>query len=39
MGAIKAARNVLGTAGLMLLGYVLVVSLKDSVRYIRISSM
>jgi hypothetical protein len=39
MGALKAARNVIGTAGLMLVGYVLVMSLKDSVRYIRISSM
>jgi hypothetical protein len=39
MGAIKAVRNVLGTAGLMLCGYVLVMSLKDSLRYIKISTM
>jgi hypothetical protein len=39
MGALKAVRNVIGTAGLMLFGYVLVMSLKDSARYLRISSM
>ena len=39
MGALKAARNVIGTAGLVLFGYVLLMSLKDSVRYARISSM
>jgi hypothetical protein len=39
MGAIKAIRNVLGAAGMVLAGYVLLVSLKDSIRYIRISSM
>ncbi len=39
MSAIKAARNILGTAGLILAGYVFVMSLKDSVRYLRISSM
>jgi hypothetical protein len=39
MCALKAVRNVIGTAGLMLFGYVLVMSLKDSARYLRISSM
>jgi hypothetical protein len=39
MGVLKVARNVLGTAGLLLAGYVLLVTLKDSVRYIKISSM
>jgi hypothetical protein len=39
MGALKVARNILGTAGLLLAGYVFLMSLKDSVRYIKISSM
>jgi hypothetical protein len=39
MGALKVVRNVLGTVGLLLAGYVLVVSLKDSLRYIKISTM
>jgi hypothetical protein len=39
MGVLKVARNILGTAGLLLAGYVLLMSLKDSARYIRISSM
>ena len=39
MSALKAVRNILGTAGLIFAGYVFVVSLKDSLRYIKISSM
>jgi hypothetical protein len=39
MGALKVVRNVVGTLGLLLAGYVLVVSLKDSLRYIKISNM
>lgn len=39
MGVLKVARNIVGTAGLLLAGYVLLMSLKDSARYIRISSM
>jgi hypothetical protein len=39
MSALKAVRNILGTAGLLFAGYVFVVSLKDSLRYIKISSM
>ena len=39
MGALKLARNIMGTAGLLFAGYVLLVSLKDSIRYIKISSM
>jgi hypothetical protein len=39
MGALKVARNILGTAGLILAGYVFLMSLKDSARYIKISSM
>jgi hypothetical protein len=39
MGAIKAIRNVLGAASMVLAGYVIVMSLKDSIRYIKISSM
>ncbi len=39
MSALKAIRNVLGTAGLILAGYVVLTSLKDSWRYLRISQM
>jgi hypothetical protein len=39
MGALKVVRNVVGTVGLLFAGYVLVVSLKDSLRYIKISNM
>jgi hypothetical protein len=39
MGALKVARNVLGTAGLIFAGYVFLMSLKDSMRYVKISSM
>jgi hypothetical protein len=39
MSAMKAVRNVLGTAGLLFAGYVFVMSIKDSIRYIKISSM
>jgi hypothetical protein len=35
----KILRNIIGTAGLIYAGYVLVVSLKDVRRYIRISTM
>lgn len=36
---LKIARNILGTAGLIFVGYVLIASLKDSWRYAKISSM
>jgi hypothetical protein len=39
MSAMKLARNILGTAGLLFAGYVFLVSIKDSVRYIKISTM
>jgi hypothetical protein len=37
--AMKILRNIIGTAGLIYAGYVLVVSMKDVRRYIRISTM
>ena len=39
MSALKVVRNVLGTAGIMILGYVVLDSLKDARRYIKISLM
>jgi hypothetical protein len=39
VGILKAVRNVVGTVGLLFAGYVLVASLKDSLRYIKISTM
>ena len=39
MTAVKALRNILGTAGLIFAGYVLLASIKDSIRYVKISSM
>jgi Family of unknown function (DUF6893) len=39
MNAMKTIRNILGTVGLLYAGYVLVVSMKDVRRYIRISTM
>ena len=39
MRTLKAFRNVLGTASLLFAGYVFLVSLKDSWRYIKISRM
>jgi hypothetical protein len=39
MNVIKVIRNILGTAGLIYAGYVLIASVKDVRRYIRISSM
>ncbi len=39
MSAFKAVRNTLGTVGLLFAGYVLVMSLKDSLRYLKISRM
>jgi hypothetical protein len=39
MSAMKMARNILGTAGLIFAGYVFLSSIKDSLRYIRISNM
>jgi hypothetical protein len=35
----KVLRNIIGTAGLLYAGYVLIVSMKDVRRYIRISNM
>jgi hypothetical protein len=39
MSALKVVRNILGTAGLIFAGYVLVNSMKDSLRYLKISRM
>jgi hypothetical protein len=39
MSAFKVLRNTLGTVGLLFAGYVFVVSLKDSMRYLKISRM
>jgi hypothetical protein len=39
MKAMKIIRNILGTAGLLYAGYVVIVSMKDVRRYIRISTM
>ena len=39
MGALKMVRNVLGTAGILLLGIVFIDSLRDARRYVRISLM
>jgi hypothetical protein len=39
MKSIKVMRNILGTAGLIFASYVFLASLKDSARYLRISSM
>jgi hypothetical protein len=39
MCALKAIRNILGTVTLIVAGYVLLESLTDARRYIRISSM
>jgi hypothetical protein len=39
MSAIKVLRNTLGTVGLVFAGYVLVMSVKDSWRYLKISRM
>ena len=39
MRAMKTIRNILGTAGLFFAGYILIASVKDVRRYIRISTM
>lgn len=39
MTAMKAIRNILGTVGLLYAGYVLLMSVKDARRYIRMSTM
>ena len=39
MKAMKVIRNILGTAGLIYAGYILVASMKDVRRYIKISTM
>jgi hypothetical protein len=39
MKAIRVIRNILGSAGLLYAGYVLIASVKDVRRYIRISTM
>lgn len=39
MKAMKTIRNILGTVGLLYAGYVLVASMKDIRRYIKISTM
>ena len=39
MRTLKAFRNALGTPGLLFAGYIFLVSLKDSWRYIKISRM
>jgi hypothetical protein len=39
MKAMKTIRNIVGTVGLLYAGYVLLASIKDVRRYIRISTM
>jgi hypothetical protein len=39
MSAFKVVRNTLGTVGLLFAGYVFVMSVKDSWRYLKISRM
>ena len=39
MKAVKVIRNILGTAGLLYAGYVLITSVKDVRRYVKISMM
>ena len=39
MNIFRVVRNVVGTAGLLFVGYIFLASLKDAGRYIRISSM
>ena len=39
MKAMKAIRNIVGTVGLLYAGYILIASMKDVRRYIRISTM
>ena len=39
MRAMKTIRNIMGTVGLLYAGYILIASLKDVRRYIRISTM
>jgi hypothetical protein len=39
MKAMKVIRNILGTVSLLYAGYVLVASMKDVRRYIRIATM
>ena len=36
---LRVARNIVGTAGLLFVGYVFIVSLKDALRYVKISRM
>jgi len=37
--ALIAARNIIGTAGLLLIGYVVLTSIPDVGRYVKISTM
>ena len=39
MRAMKTIRNIMGTVGLLYAGYILIASMKDVRRYIRISTM
>ncbi len=39
MRAMKTIRNIVGTVGLLYAGYILIASMKDVRRYIRISTM
>ncbi len=39
MKAMKAIRNIVGTAGLLFAGYIFLASVKDVRRYIRINTM
>jgi len=39
MKAMKAIRNIVGTAGLLFAGYIFLSSVKDVRRYIRLSTM
>jgi hypothetical protein len=39
MSAFRVVRNTLGTVGLLFVGYVVAMSFKDSLRYLKISRM
>ena len=39
MKALKTIRNIVGTAGLLYAGYILIMSMPDFRRYIKISTM
>jgi len=39
MNTLKVVRNIVGSAGLLFVGYIFIVSLKDSWRYLKMSRM